>query len=190
LGTDEEETHRNTVIAAGGTDRFNDLVVDADGVVRRDLVHVSGQDEGTVSLPLRLVEVGFGGRWLRQQLEAGDAPGPWLEPSSGGYNRLDAAGYQQMLVFRRPGSFSTWKLADLLTPGRVPASAIRGRIVLVGSIAPTLRDVFEVPQSRFSLGASQLMLPGVEDASVEIVWDPPWHQSMITPEGRRLLGIE
>jgi probable FeS assembly SUF system protein SufT len=35
-----------------------------------------------------------------------------------------------------------------------------------------------------------LMLPGVEDASVEIVWDPPWHQSMITAEGRKLLGIE
>lgn len=35
-----------------------------------------------------------------------------------------------------------------------------------------------------------LGLPSVEDASVEIVWDPPWHQSMITPEGRRLLGIE
>lgn len=35
-----------------------------------------------------------------------------------------------------------------------------------------------------------LMLPDVEDASVEIVWDPPWHQSMITPEGRRILGIE
>lgn len=35
-----------------------------------------------------------------------------------------------------------------------------------------------------------LYLPGVEDASVEIVWDPPWHQSMITEEGRRILGIE
>lgn len=35
-----------------------------------------------------------------------------------------------------------------------------------------------------------LALPGVEDASVEIVWDPPWHQSMITADGRRLLGIE
>lgn len=35
-----------------------------------------------------------------------------------------------------------------------------------------------------------LCLPSVEDAGVEIVWDPPWHQSMITPEGRRLLGIE
>ncbi len=35
-----------------------------------------------------------------------------------------------------------------------------------------------------------LMLPGVEDAGVEIVWDPPWHQSMITAEGRKMLGIE
>jgi probable FeS assembly SUF system protein SufT len=35
-----------------------------------------------------------------------------------------------------------------------------------------------------------LDLPGIEDAAVEIVWDPPWHQSMITAEGRRILGLE
>jgi probable FeS assembly SUF system protein SufT len=35
-----------------------------------------------------------------------------------------------------------------------------------------------------------LCLDGVEDARVEIVWDPPWHQSMITAEGRRILGLE
>ena len=34
-----------------------------------------------------------------------------------------------------------------------------------------------------------LSLPGIEDASVEIVWDPAWHQSMITDEGRRILGL-
>ena len=33
-------------------------------------------------------------------------------------------------------------------------------------------------------------LPGVEEAQVEIVWDPPWHQSMITPAGRSILGLE
>jgi probable FeS assembly SUF system protein SufT len=33
-------------------------------------------------------------------------------------------------------------------------------------------------------------LPGVEEAVVDIVWDPPWHQSMITAEGRRILGLE
>jgi len=35
-----------------------------------------------------------------------------------------------------------------------------------------------------------LELAGVEEANVELVWDPPWHQSMITPEGRKILGIE
>ena len=35
-----------------------------------------------------------------------------------------------------------------------------------------------------------LCLDGVDEAIVEIVWDPPWHQSMITAEGRRILGLE
>jgi len=35
-----------------------------------------------------------------------------------------------------------------------------------------------------------LMLEGVRGAEVEIVWNPPWHQSMITGEGRRILGLE
>jgi probable FeS assembly SUF system protein SufT len=35
-----------------------------------------------------------------------------------------------------------------------------------------------------------LDLPGVEESNVEIVWDPPWHQSMISAEGRRILGLE
>jgi len=35
-----------------------------------------------------------------------------------------------------------------------------------------------------------LYLPGVNQVDVEIVWDPPWHQSMITAEGRRILGLE
>ena len=35
-----------------------------------------------------------------------------------------------------------------------------------------------------------LEVPGVADASVEVVWDPPWHQSMISEAGRKILGIE
>lgn len=34
-----------------------------------------------------------------------------------------------------------------------------------------------------------LALPGVSEASVDVVWDPPWHQSMITAEGRQILGL-
>ncbi len=35
-----------------------------------------------------------------------------------------------------------------------------------------------------------LDLPGVEEADVELVWDPPWSPQMISPEGRQLLGME
>ena len=35
-----------------------------------------------------------------------------------------------------------------------------------------------------------LNLPGIDDAHVEIVWDPPWHHSMITEQGRKILGLE
>jgi probable FeS assembly SUF system protein SufT len=35
-----------------------------------------------------------------------------------------------------------------------------------------------------------LSLDAVEEANVEVVWDPPWHQSMISEQGRRILGLE
>jgi probable FeS assembly SUF system protein SufT len=35
-----------------------------------------------------------------------------------------------------------------------------------------------------------LNLSGVDDAQVEIVWDPSWHHSMITPAGKKVLGLE
>jgi probable FeS assembly SUF system protein SufT len=35
-----------------------------------------------------------------------------------------------------------------------------------------------------------LSLPGVDDATVEIVWEPQWHHSMITEQGRKVLGLE
>ncbi len=35
-----------------------------------------------------------------------------------------------------------------------------------------------------------LSLPGVTDANVEIVWEPQWHHSMITEQGRKVLGLD
>lgn len=34
-----------------------------------------------------------------------------------------------------------------------------------------------------------LTVPGVKEAEVELVWDPPWNQSMISEEGRMKLGL-
>ena len=32
-------------------------------------------------------------------------------------------------------------------------------------------------------------LTGVEEANVDVVWDPPWNPQMISPEGKERLGM-
>jgi len=34
------------------------------------------------------------------------------------------------------------------------------------------------------------ILPGVSEAEVRVVWDPPWHPDMMSPEGKKRLGVE
>ncbi len=38
--------------------------------------------------------------------------------------------------------------------------------------------------------AALLRLPGVTDAEVAVVWDPPWHPSMMTQTGRARVGMD
>ncbi len=141
---------------------FNDLVTDDDGVVRRDLVHVSGQNSATVALPLRLVQVATNDPSLPRRLESGALAIPWLESESGGYQGVDAAGFQQMLRYLQPGSFQRWSLRDLLAGTGPGPDQVRGDIVLIGSTAPSLRDLFPTPFSRFSQGSTPMLMPGVE----------------------------
>lgn len=35
-----------------------------------------------------------------------------------------------------------------------------------------------------------LTLPGIAEANVDLVWDPPWNPQMISPEGRERLGLD
>ena len=142
---------------------YNDMSVDADGVMRRDLVHVTGQDEATVSFPMRVLEVASGDRSLRAAMDAGQHDDAWLSANGGGYHdAIDAGlGMQRLLQFRTPGSYPTFSLAQLLD-GDVPDRLLKDRIVLIGSTAPSLRDLFEVPHTRFHRGDSLFLVSGVE----------------------------
>ena len=142
---------------------YNDMSLDADGVLRRDLVHVTGQDEATVSFPMRVLEVAKGDTFLRSSLETEMHDGAWLSVNGGGYhNELEAGwGYQRLLRFREPGSYPSYSLAELID-GTVPADKISDRIVLIGSTAESLRDLFEVPHSRFRQGETLFRISGVE----------------------------
>lgn len=35
-----------------------------------------------------------------------------------------------------------------------------------------------------------LSLEGIQQAEVDVVWDPPWHPSMMTEVGRAVTGVE
>ena len=139
---------------------FNDIVVDADRVVRRDLVHVGGQDKRIRSLPLRLLETARNDHNLGAQLEK--LPSSlWLEEESGGYQQQDAAGYQTMLDVYPPGRYPVVGLKDLLQ-GNYEPEQLQERIILIGSTAASLKDQFEIPESRWHQGDRFLELAGVE----------------------------
>jgi len=159
---------------------YNDLLVDPDGVVRRDLLFVRGMGSAMVPLPLRMLEVGHGGRPLREALERDPA---WIHPlqaNSGGYQGLDHGGVQRMLAFHRLGSFPTWSLRALLA-GEVPERSLRGSLVLIGSKAPSLRDGFRVPFAGPHPGQS-LRMAGVELHAHRLA-------ALIALQKGRLLGV-
>ena len=139
---------------------FNDVVVDADRVVRRDLVHVGGQETRTRSLPLRLLETARNDHNLGALLE--ELPSSiWLGENSGGYQQQDAAGYQTMLDVYPPGRYPVVGLHHLLQ-GHYKPKQLQGRIILIGSTAASLKDQFEIPASRWHRGDRFLELAGVE----------------------------
>ena len=179
---------------------FNDLVMDADRVVRRDLVHVGGQEEAVRSLPLRLLETAAETPGLDQRLERLQDH-HWLAEESGGYRNLDSAGYQTMLPVYPPGRYPSLSLADLLE-GKVAEEQIRGRVVLIGSTARSLRDLFEIPHSRFTQGSQFFELSGVElhaqrlealqhllqNEQPELVTAQGWQRTLLTL-AMALLGV-
>ncbi len=84
-----------------------------------------------------------------------------FEQQDGGYNRADAGGYQILINYRDlHGSFDRVSLRDLLFD-RVPANQIRGRVVLIGSAATSLNDIYSIPHSR-DFSSAPILVPGVE----------------------------
>src|SRR5262249_46494365 len=71
-----------------------------------------------------------------------------LEPNDGGYVAADTRGYQFLLDYRDgPGLFPSVNLGTLLA-GKADPRLIRGKIVLIGIVAESIKDDFYTPHSR------------------------------------------
>ncbi|MGG6264541.1 CHASE2 domain-containing protein [Leptolyngbya sp. AN03gr2] len=145
---------------------FSDQVEDSDGTVRRALLSISPKDNVQYSLATRLAlhylsfekitSESLGG----QRLRLGKATFDRLERNEGGYVGADTAGYQILLNYRgTQENFATFSLQQVLKK-QVPSENLRDRIVLIGTTAESVKDMFQTPYSDRWFGASQPM-PGV-----------------------------
>jgi diguanylate cyclase (GGDEF)-like protein len=133
---------------------FNNLVLDADGVVRRNLILMWKSDASIFySFAWQMVFQYLKEEKLQPRINLfpikkitwGKAVFLPLEKTSGGYVNIDNAGYQIMLDYRQPSkSFNQISLTNVLE-GNFDPLLLRGKIVLIGTTAPSSRDVFFTP---------------------------------------------
>ena len=147
---------------------FNNVVVDADGKVRRSLLywHMKGKAHESFALKMALVYLKAQGITPKpaainsKYLELGQSVFRPFKPNDGGYVQANNKGYQVLVNFRRPGSFRKVSMAEVLA-GRVNPSVLRDRVVLIGSTASSLQDFFYTPYSNSLISTAQPM-SGVE----------------------------
>ncbi|OCQ95976.1 diguanylate cyclase [Oscillatoriales cyanobacterium USR001] len=146
---------------------FNDLVLDADGVIRRNLLFISKPDKTTfysfsfqlALLYLKDVVKPQNNLTNPNQIVWGKAKFEPLESNSGGYTNLDDQGYQILLQYRSPRNVARQVSFHNLLKGEFNPSWIKGKIVLIGTTAPSSRDVFLTPYS--PMEKQNAKMPGV-----------------------------
>jgi adenylate cyclase len=140
---------------------FSDQMVDGDGKVRRALLQ--GGPSNSESLAVKMALHYLKAEGVNQeelgdeQVRLGKAIFHRFEGNDGGYVGADSGGYQILLNFRGPQSnFSTVSLEQVLND-QVPLDSFRSRLVIVGTTAESLNDLFYTPYSGNLFSAPQRM---------------------------------
>lgn len=131
---------------------FNDLTLDADGVLRRNLLFVAASDQDYYSFALRLSlnylqPEGIAFRYSDRALFLGEVPIAPLETTSGGYQVADARGYQTLLHYRTRRAVARTVTLSQVLAGEINPEWVQDKIVLIGTIAPSLKDSVYTPYS-------------------------------------------
>ncbi|MDR7922614.1 adenylate/guanylate cyclase domain-containing protein [Thermosynechococcus sp. HY213] len=135
---------------------FNDVTVDAGGIVRRSLLFLPDDQGNTLySFSLRLALRHLADEGIEPRgsdadpnvMQLGQSIFTPLQPNDGGYVGADTAGYQIMLNYRGDQRAVTWVPLEDVLNGRVAPALIRDRVVLIGNIAESGKDFFYTPFS-------------------------------------------
>ena len=131
---------------------FNDLVIDPDGVLRRSLLFVRSSENPYYSFALRvtlayLSNLSSTFKYDQNSLTIGNTKLHRLSQGTGGYQTTDNRGYQILLRYRARQTPAQQLTVSQVLNGRFKPEWIRGKVVLVGTTAPSLKDQFYTPYS-------------------------------------------
>ncbi len=135
---------------------FGDALVDSGGVTRRGLLFIDNGKVSSSSFALLLASVYLQQEGIRalpdpanpQFMRLGKTTFVPLESDAGAYVDMDSRGYQFLLSFAGiKAGFASIPLCQVLA-GNFADEAVRGKIVIVGATAESLRDFFFVPITR------------------------------------------
>jgi adenylate cyclase len=143
-----------------------DIVDDRDGMVRRALLYLNEEQRDCFALGFQVARHLAAARKLSFASAKGDADRydlgashvRALEACSGPYANVDAGGFQSAWPSAGAPRFRTVGMTDVLE-GRVPPETFRGKAVLFGSRAESLRDFFNMPSAA---GEGLAKVSGVE----------------------------
>ena len=145
---------------------MNDLPLDLDGKIRRGFLYASDEQKNTIfSFSFTLAALYLEDRKIQpeltpdNQVKLNSIVFPALEANDGAYVGAETGGYRVLLNYRnRTQQFQTITLTEVLE-NRIPPNLLRDRIVMIGSTAESLKDLFYVPYS--SSLTSPTRMPGV-----------------------------
>lgn len=168
---------------------FNDLVNDADYIVRR---HLQSRNQNPISsfspcdiptsfslqLAKRYLEAkGFQPTTPGKNWQFGSIVFKRLEPRSGGYQNLDARGNQVLINYRATPEIAQSVTIKQVLMGQFTPDWVKGRVVLIGLTAPSVQDDHNTPYDKMrglEIHAHMVsqILSAVEDERPLIWWMP------------------
>jgi adenylate cyclase len=158
----------SAVLKELGQTASNNVVLDADGKLRRGLLYWTDGDDYLEGIGVRLALEELAAQGIEPNpnsdiLQLGKASFKPFQANDGGYVNADDGAHQVLLKYRGPAkSFRTVSLMQVMQ-NRLPANFLRDRIVLIGVTAPSLQDTFYTPFSGNTITSPE------KTAGVEII---------------------
>ena len=130
---------------------FNNLTPDSNKVLRRNLIAVDfGNNEYHHSFALQLSlaylnDLNLDLRFQQDGVRLGDTLFRDLDQTSGSYNNLDVRGYQVLARYRGNVQPARQVTLTQVLNGEVDPSWIEDKIIIIGTVAPSIKDLFLTP---------------------------------------------